>query len=70
MEHTPVDEALSRGHQQLVDIINSFSAPSREVDEADDVPDDAEEAGEGDMELEGSGAVEPQQQQQQQEQRE
>lgn len=65
-EQTPVDAALSRGHQQLVDLINTFSAPSKDVDEADDVPDDAEEAGEADMELEGSGAVQPQQQQPQQ----
>lgn len=62
MEQTPVDEALSRGHQHLVGVINGFSAPAREVDEADDVPDEAEEAGEGaDMELEGSRAIEPQQ---------
>lgn len=33
MEQTPVDEALSRGHQHLMDVINSFSAPAKEVDE-------------------------------------
>jgi ankyrin repeat protein len=62
MYNTPVDEALSRGHQHIVDVINSFSAPSKEVDEADDVPDDAEEAGEdADMELEGSRSIAEQQ---------
>lgn len=28
-----MDEALSRGHQHLVGVINGFSAPAREVDE-------------------------------------
>lgn len=28
-----MDEALSRGHQHIVDLINSISAPSKEVDE-------------------------------------
>jgi hypothetical protein len=48
---TPVDAALDRGHQDVVDIINEFNAPSKEVEELE-VPDDAEEAaGEGDMQL-------------------
>lgn len=57
-----MDEALGRGHQHLVQLINTFSAPAKEVDEADDVPDNAEDAGEADMELEGSRSIEPQQQ--------
>ena len=66
MEQTPVDEALSRGHQHLVDLINQFSAPAREVDEADDVPDDAEDAdvaggADMDLELEGSRSIAEQQ---------
>lgn len=49
-ERTPVDEALGRGHQGVVDIINGFSAPSREVA--------AVEVEEGEEEGEEGGAVE------------
>lgn len=35
-ERTPVDDALDRGHQGVVDIIKSF-APAAEQDEKDDV---------------------------------
>lgn len=49
---TPVDEALIREYQDIVDIINSKNAPSKADDELDDVPDDAEDAGQdGDMPL-------------------
>jgi ankyrin repeat protein len=44
---TPMDEALLRDRQDIVTVINEFNAPSKEVDEEDDVPDDAEEADEG-----------------------
>lgn len=37
-ERTPVDEALSRGFQDIVEVIDSFNA--RSDDEAFEVPDD------------------------------
>lgn len=47
-DRTPVDEALTRSFQKVVDLINSFSAPSKEVAhvEVDEEtsPDDAPDA--------------------------
>lgn len=62
-ELTPVDEALTRGLQEIVDVINEFTGGSvKAAAEVDDVPDDAEEMGEGegadtgaDMLIDGSG---------------
>jgi len=50
-EETPVDAALSRDHQHVVDLINEFNPRSEEVD---DIPDDADEVkgDDADMELE------------------
>lgn len=45
-DRTPVDEALSRDFQDLVDVINEFSAPVKEVDQVD-IPDEQEEEQEG-----------------------
>jgi hypothetical protein len=75
-EQTPVDEALARGHEHIVALINTYSA--QRPDDAEDVPGDEEEAEEeaaqhseageaGAMELE-NGAASPVQQQQQQQQ--
>lgn len=64
-EQTPVDKAFSRGFQSVVDVINSFTAPSRAPD---GVGVGEEEEGEGgsaegvvDMEAElgGEGAANP-----------
>jgi uncharacterized protein len=46
-EQTPMDEALQRGRQDIVDLINKYNAPSKDADEIE-IPDDAEEAKEGD----------------------
>lgn len=36
-ERTPVDEALDRGHQKVVDVIKSFAAAGDGEDEKDDI---------------------------------
>ena len=57
-ENTPVDEALIREYQDIVDTINEFSNKSAgtgaagiglsdSLAEIDDIPDDAEEVGAG-----------------------
>lgn len=56
-EMTPVDEALIRDLQEVMDVINEFSGAGKAAAEVDDVPDDAAEAGpEDDMAVdEGEG---------------
>jgi len=47
-----MDEALSRNFQEIVDIINEFNAPSKDVEDNDEMPDDADDdANAGDMAL-------------------
>lgn len=41
-ERTPVDDALDRGHQRVVDVIKSF-APATEQDEKDDIVEDEDD---------------------------
>lgn len=36
-ERTPVDEALDRGHQKVVDVIKSFAAAENGEDEKNDI---------------------------------
>ena len=59
LDMTPVDEALIRGYQDIVDLINDFSAPAaggsaEGVEEVDDVPDDAMNAEDSDMTIDES----------------
>jgi hypothetical protein len=66
-ENTPVDEALIREYQDLVDIVNEFNNKSGGgngvmgdtdvADEIDDIPDDAEEAVAGEGEGEDDGEM-------------
>ena len=57
-ERTPVDEALDRGHQTVVDLINSFSAPSQEAAEVEGVDEEEQEGEEAGGEGEEGVGVE------------
>ncbi len=51
-ERTPVDEALDRGYQEIMDVINAYNAPngSTPTEEVEDVEEGDEEMEEADLE--------------------
>jgi ankyrin repeat protein len=56
-DRTPVDEALSRDYQDLVDIINEFNAPVKDVEDVD-IPDEPDvQLGDGDGDGDGKDEV-------------